>query len=168
MSTRYYILTKDKEFVDKYFPAKTNDYYVTDEPYLSYEITIGDRSSGWKPLFRTHNHAYNSVKEMKKFLSEHLDKIEIYNSYNEKLDFQTLNDELIDWENKQEVKYYKCREIEPYDDRVVLIESNRDDYDIRKPFDHIEFDELLHKNTEESYFRYAYAHDQEGYDFIQY
>ena len=93
MSTRYYILTKDKEFVDKYFPAKTNAYYITDEPYLSYEIPIGDRSSGWKPLFRTHKHAYNSVKEMKKFLSEHLDKIEIYNSYNEKLDFQTLNDE---------------------------------------------------------------------------
>lgn len=75
MSTKYYIHTQNKEFVEKYF---FNEYRLVDEPCFGYEICIGRRSGGWKPLFNQHNDAYTSVKEMKEFLSIHSDKISIY------------------------------------------------------------------------------------------
>ena len=49
MSTNYYMITKDKDFVKKYFP---NEYELTDLPYFGYEVHIGKRSIGWKPLFQ--------------------------------------------------------------------------------------------------------------------
>ena len=61
MSTNYYMITKDKDFVKKYFP---NEYELTDLPYFGYEVHIGKRSIGWKPLFQGHKKAYNSVSEM--------------------------------------------------------------------------------------------------------
>lgn len=43
MSTKYYIHTQNKEFVEKYF---FNEYRLVDEPCFGYEICIGRRSGG--------------------------------------------------------------------------------------------------------------------------
>ena len=48
MGTNYYMIMKDKELVTKYFD---NEYELTDLPYFGYEVHIGKRSCGWKPLF---------------------------------------------------------------------------------------------------------------------
>ena len=86
MPIKYYIHTQNKEFVEKYF---FNEYRLVDEPCFGYEICIGRRSGGWKPLFNQHNDAYTSVEEMKEFLSIHSDKISIYD---ESERFITLNE----------------------------------------------------------------------------
>ena len=65
MSTNYYMMTTDKEIVKKYFP---NEYEIVDFLYLGYEIHIGKRSMGWRPLFQAHKKAYNSVSELLIFL----------------------------------------------------------------------------------------------------
>ena len=56
MGTNYYMIMKDKELVTKYFD---NEYELTDSPYFCYEVHIGKRSCGWKPLFEWHENAYN-------------------------------------------------------------------------------------------------------------
>lgn len=91
MSTRYYIHTQNKEFVEKYF---FNEYRLVDEPCFGYEICIGHRSGGWKPLFNQHNDAYTSVEEMKEFLSTNSDKISIYDESERFLTLNELEDEL--------------------------------------------------------------------------
>lgn len=48
MGTNYYMMIMDKEIVKKYF---TNEYEIVDFPYFGYEIHIGKRSVGWRPLF---------------------------------------------------------------------------------------------------------------------
>ena len=71
MSTKYYIHTQNKEFVEKYF---FNEYRLVDEPCFGYEICIGRRSGGWKPLFNQHNDAYTSVEEMKEIRKKTIEK----------------------------------------------------------------------------------------------
>ena len=132
MSTRYYIHTQNKEFVEKYF---FNEYRLVDEPCFGYEICIGHRSGGWKPLFNQHNDAYTSVEEMKEFLSTNSDKISIY-------DESDLDDIRFDI-------------------------STKDDYDIKAPFDHIEYDKVIDKLTPElKTYRGHYTHDKDNYDFV--
>ena len=55
-------MTKSKKLVEKYFPY---EYEIVDTPYFGYEIHIGKRSCGWKPLFQEHKNAYDSVEGMK-------------------------------------------------------------------------------------------------------
>ena len=62
------MMTTDKELVNKYF---NGEYEIVDDPYLGYEIHIGKRSSGWKPLFEAHKKAYGSVSEMIEFIMNH-------------------------------------------------------------------------------------------------
>ena len=75
MGTNFYMMTKNKELVETYF---SGEYEIVDSPYFAYEIHIGKRSLGWKPLFEWHEKAYKSVEEMKKFISDYLNDIEIY------------------------------------------------------------------------------------------
>ena len=62
------MMTTNKELVHRYFPG---EYEIVEEPYLGYEIHIGKRSYGWKPLFQGHKNAYTSVSEMMQFIREH-------------------------------------------------------------------------------------------------
>lgn len=91
MGTNYYMIMKDKELVTKYFD---NEYEFTDLPYFGYEVHIGKRSCGWKPLFEWHENAYKSVDDMLKFLEFHKMDIEIYDEYNEKFSIDGLEEKL--------------------------------------------------------------------------
>ena len=48
------MMTTNKELVHRYFPG---EYEIVEEPYLGYEINIGKRSYGWKPLFQEQKNA---------------------------------------------------------------------------------------------------------------
>lgn len=137
-------MTTDKELVNKYFDE---EYEIVDDPYLGYEIHIGKRASGWKPIFEDHNSAYDSVSGLLDFLQRHRDKVKIYDEYNELLTINQLKEELIDWADNQE------RRVIHYDDYIG---------DIETPIDHVEMDQRDNRN---SWLKIHYWHDKDGYDF---
>lgn len=137
------MITTNKELVKKYFDG---EYEIVDDPYLGYEIHIGKRSSGWRPLFEAHEKAYTSVSEMMKFIMNH-PEIHIFNEYGESIAIAQLKEELIDWAENQE------RRIIHYDDYIG---------DIEVPIDHVEMDQRDNRNP---WLKIQYWHDKDGYDF---
>lgn len=166
MSTNYYMLSQDKKFVEKYFHG---EYQLTDTPVFGYEIHIGKRSMGWKPLFQEHKNAYKSVSELMNFIKLHTRThvIYLYDEYGTILTEKELKENLIDWGEKQTKQYYKfvpegiadkpfeCKEY------LQLVNEN-DEYDIVSPFDHIEYQELM-KSVEP--FDIKFSNDKNEYNF---
>ena len=138
------MMTTDKELVQKYFDG---EYEIVDDPYLGYEIHIGKRSCGWRPLFEAHNDAYDSVSGLLDFLQKYQDKVEIYDEYNELHTIEQLKEELINWAEDQE------RRMIYYDDYIG---------DIEAPIDHVEMDQKDNRNP---WLKIHYWHDKDGYDF---
>lgn len=171
MGTNYYMITKHRYIVEKYFP---DEYDIVDEPYFAYEIHIGKQSLGWKPIFEWHENAYKSIKEMLKFLEVHKSEIEIFDEYNSKFSIEELKEELVDWADHQQVRYMKyVQEGVPnkwFGGKDYLVESTEDDYDITIPYDHIEYHKLdpynekrwIDSSREPFYFK-----DCDGYDFTR-
>lgn len=101
MGTNYYFLTKDKALVQEYFARKTDygvtdeEYRLTDDPYLAYEIHICKFSSGWRSLFQNH-HCYSSLKELDLFYQKHCSQLEIYDEYNRLIAWNELKKAAID------------------------------------------------------------------------
>ena len=62
--------------MERYFPY---EYELVDTPYFGYEIHIGKKSYGWKPLFQEHKNAYSSVEEMKEFIRKYQKSIQCRN-----------------------------------------------------------------------------------------
>lgn len=137
-------MTTDKELVNKYFDG---EYEIVDDPYLGYEIHIGKRSVGWKPLFEIHEKAYDSVSDLLDFLKRYQDKVKIYNEYNEIHTIEQLKEELIDWAKNQEKRTIY------YDDYVGYIEA---------PIDHVKMEKIDKRNA---WLNIRYWHDKDGYDF---
>lgn len=169
IGTNYYMMTTNKELVEKHFPY---EYEIVDTPYFGYEIHIGKQSAGWCPLFQEHKNAYDSVAEMKEFIRSHSEDIRIFDEYCREFTLEQLEDELINWGKQQEIRYMKyIPEGVPdtiFGGKEYLIKSTKDDYDITIPFDHIEYEKLnpykehwIYKN--ESY----YFKDKDGYDFTK-
>ena len=78
-----------------------------------------------------------------------------------------LEDELINWAECQEVKYMKYNAQESDLDDIRFDISTKDDYDIKAPFDHIEYDKVIDKLTPElKTYRGHYTHDKDNYDFV--
>lgn len=142
MSTNYYMMTTDKELVHRYFP---DEYKIVEDPYLGYEIHIGKRSVGWRPLFEAHENAYKSVSEMMTFIMEH-PEVHLFDEYGDSLSITQLKDELVDWADHQE------KRIIDYE-KVGKIQS---------PIDHVE---MAEREREWSWIDIKYWHDIDGYDF---
>lgn len=136
------MMTNDKDLVHKYFPG---EYEIVEEPYLGYEIHIGKRSCGWKPLFQEHKNAYTSVYEMMQFIREH-PEIQIFDEYGDSFSIDQLKEELVDWAERQEK-------------RIIEYEGVGK---IQAPIDHVEISE---RESEWSLIKVAYWHDKDGYDF---
>lgn len=169
MGTNFYMITKSKKLVEKYFPY---EYEIVDSPYFGYKIHIGKRSYGWKPIFREHKNAYDSVEGMKMFISKNKKSIHIFDEYNEEFSLEKLEDELITWGEQQEVHYMKHIPEgvpdEVFGGKKYLIESTKDDYDITIPFDHIEYEKLEIRRDDWRYERQSYyTKDKDGYDFMK-
>ena len=171
MGTNYYMMIKNKELVEKYFP---NEYELTDSPCFGYEVHIGKQSFGWKPLFEWHGNAYKSVEDMLNFLKIHDIYIEIFDEYEKSFSIDELKEDFIDWENHQQVRYMKyvpegVNNI-IFGGKDYLVESTEEDYDIKMPYDHVEYHKLdpynerryMDESREPMYF-----HDKDGYDFTK-
>lgn len=162
MSTNYYMLSQDKKFVEKYFHG---EYQLTDTPVFGYEIHIGKRSMGWKPLFQEHKNAYGSVEGLVDFITKH--SVVLYDEYGTILTEKELKENLIDWEEKQSKKYYRFVPEGLVDkpfgwkEYLQLVNEN-DEYDIVSPFDHKEYQELM-KSVEP--FDIKFSNDKNGYSF---
>ena len=78
MGTNFYMMTKSKKLVEKHFPY---EYEIVDTPYFGYEIHIGKKSFGWKPLFQEHKNAYDSVDGLKEFIRKNQKSIRIFDEY---------------------------------------------------------------------------------------
>ena len=169
MGTNFYLMTKSKKIAQTYFDG---EYEIVDEPYFGYQIHIGKRSFGWKPLFQRHDSAYDSVVGLKKFIIGHTDEeLEIYDEYGRKYTLDELDEDLIQWADKQEVGYYKYVPEGVYNkifgDKDYLVLSDKDDFNIKTPFDHIEYD-ILYKRMHPYYVTKSYCtHDKDGYDFME-
>lgn len=141
------MMTTNKDLVEKHF---SNEYTVTDSPYFGYEIHIGKRSCGWKPLFQEHKNAYSSVKEMLGFFLVNKNDILIFDEYERELDINELAEELIAWEEKQEKRMIH------YDGIPGLIQS---------PIDHVE---MVNREPNRYCCIYSkYWHDKDGYNFTE-
>lgn len=162
MSTNYYMLSQSKGFVEKYFPG---EYELTDTPMFGYEIHIGKRSMGWKPLFQEHKNAYDSVEELVEFITKH--SVILYDEYGTILTEKELKENLIDWGENQTKQYYKFVPEGIIDkpfgwkEYLQLVNEN-DEYDIVSPFDHKEYQELM-KSVEP--FDIKFSNDKNGYNF---
>lgn len=111
---------------------------------------------------------------MLKFLEFHKMDIEIYDEYNKKFSIDGLKEELINCGNEQSVRYMKYVPEGNYNEifggRDYLIESTEEDYDIKMPYDHVEYHKLdpynekrwIDESREPMYF-----HDKDGYDFTK-
>lgn len=171
MGTNFYMMSTNKELVEKYFPF---EYEIVDSPYFGYEIHIGKRSAGWNPLFQNHDKAYKSVAEMKDFIKENANDIRIFDEYEREFTLEELQDELIDWGEQQGTRYMKfIPEGVPnkfFGSKDYLIESTKDDYDITIPYDHIEYDKLdpyREKWWRDKEREPMYTKDKDGYDFTK-
>lgn len=136
------MMTTNKELVHRYFPG---EYEIVEEPYLGYEIHIGKRSCGWKPLFQEHKNAYTSVSEMMQFIREH-PEIQIFDEYGDSFSVDQLKEELVDWAEHQKK-------------RIIEYEGVGK---IQTPIDHVEISE---RESEWSLIQVSYWHDKDGYDF---
>ena len=169
MGTNFYMMTKSKKLVEKSFPC---EYKITDTPYFGYEIHIGKRSCGWKPLFQEHKNAYDSVEGMKEFIRKHQKSIRIFDEYAREFTLDELEDELITWGEQQQIRYMKYIPEgvpdEVFGGKKYLVESTKDDYDITIPFDHKEYERL---DPYREFYRYEnhshYSKDKDGYDFME-
>lgn len=137
------MMTTDKELVNKYFEG---EYEIVDDPYLGYQIHIGKRAGGWRPLFEAHEKAYSSVSELMQFIMNH-PEIHIFDEYGESLSISQLREELIDWADNQEKRMIH------YDDYIGEIQA---------PIDHVEMGQRDNRNT---WLKIHYWHDKDGYDF---
>ena len=161
MGTNYYMMIKKKDIVEKYFP---NEYELTDTPYFGYQVHIGKRSAGWRPLFKEHKNAYDSVKGMKKFIKKHQENIRIFDEYAKEFTLEQLKEELITWGEQQKIRYMKYIPEgvpdEIFGGKKYLVESTKDDYNITIPFDHVAYAKL-----DNPWLNIKYWHDEDGYDF---
>jgi hypothetical protein len=155
MSTNYNLISTDKAWVTKYFGDDyENEWTLVDTPFFGYEIHIGKRSSGWKPLFQTHNKAYHSVKEMILFFKREEEKFMIFNEYYEELTLEDLIEELINWADKQQVRKVNYA-------NGMLLEDPEGELTI--PIDQIKYCDFDPRGRE---WRSYYWQDEEGYDFM--
>lgn len=146
MGTNYYLMTKNKSFINTYFP---DEYELTDTPEFGYEVHLGKRSLGWKPLFQTHEYAYHSVKEMLNFLREHNNQIKIYDEYDTYMDVKQLEEELINWGSNQTER---------------MVEYPGLTEKIKTPIDHVE---MTKRDPTMRGYKDSYYHDADGYDFCK-
>lgn len=174
MSTNFYMITKNKKFADTYFPGEYETYDENAE--FKAEIHIGKRSVGWCPLFRAHKNAYTSVKELRKFLVDHAEDMEIKNEYGEVFTPKELENELLTWKEQQKKypdnnnwRYVPGGVVdEIFGGKKYLVPVNAGEpYDLESPIDHVayaaldpnnEFRVILDKDN-------MYFHDEDGYNF---
>lgn len=166
MGTNYYLMTTNKELAKKYFP---NEFELVDSPYFGYEIHIAKRSLGWKVLYQGHRKAYASVEGLKNFIRKHQKDIRIFDEYKEEFTLLQLDDELFERDKRIEkipVKFVpQGIPNKIFGGKDYFVEGTWDDYDLTRPYDHLEYSELDPYSKKYHEYKNFYYHDKDGYDF---
>lgn len=99
MGTNYYFEVKNtNEIIEKVrlvSPFITNEVLNKIQAEL-YEIHIGKRSAGWKPLFAKTSY-YSTIDELKTFYNDNKDNLIIKSEYQNEITWEELEKELINW-----------------------------------------------------------------------
>lgn len=141
MSTNFYLITDNKQQVEKWFK---NEYNLTDEPYWGYEIHIAKTSMGWLPLFEAHKNI-KSIKQLKECCNFNNSDFEIIDEYG---------------------NFYNWQEFE----ERVLKHNGGVDGAVEKHPRMIDYDDGLPKYVPISHFQLnddMYFKDEEGYEFLE-
>lgn len=148
MGTNFYMMTRNKNLVEQYFPNRTDyscydcGYEIVDRPYLGYEIHICKRSFGWVPLFQKHENAYKSFDGLEQFYYENENNLEIYDEYERQYTFEKFKEEMIQHSKRKEepIKWVYAPDIFS-EGRSVLhtIECMEDEAELHIPIRHDEY-----------------------------
>jgi len=145
MGTNFYLMSKNKDSVKKYFGQYPTDdaYSIVDEPYLGYQMHICKRSYGWKPLFQKHD-CFNTFAEFEDFYKNNSEDYQIYDEYDELYSFEKFKQAMIDHANVEPkpVKWvYENNPIFNLNGRKTLDTKDCDESeaDLYVPFDHDEY-----------------------------
>lgn len=162
MGTNYYAYTKNKELAKKHFAKDkwSPEYTLVDEPDFGYEIHLGKRSGGWKPLFHAHENAYTCVSDMISFFNSYKSDFKFYNEYDEEMTFDDIKREFIDWGENQEPCY--CRVVNKNGHKDLEEVPSGEPYDIAVPFSHIRYSEIM-----DPLYTSHFWEDKDGYDFTE-
>lgn len=110
MGTNYYMSTKDKTKLEKWFTV--GEYNLTDKPDWGYEIHVCKLSGGWKPLFQSYSgvHSYTIYKNIYAEGGWIL-----YDEYGEKIKWDDFANLVSSWTKRNErshmtsISYSYCR-----------------------------------------------------------
>ena len=70
MGTNYFLFTRSKRLAHTHFASENDwgvtdeEYEITEEPYLGYEVHLNKCSAGWRPLFQCHSAFDSFLKAM--------------------------------------------------------------------------------------------------------
>ena len=167
MGTNYYLITRNKEFIEKHFPF---EYELTDHPDFGYRVHLNKCSLGWRTLFQNHDKAYKSVRELYQFLNDHKDDLEIYNEYDEPFDIEEYRTKVLMRDNKllekKEPFCWKKDKIFGGDSLQLCEEGEKPE--IWSPFDHMEYERVENEHYRcRTIFKAKYSCDPEGYNFLE-
>ena len=97
MGTNFYLVSKSKKLMRKYFAVEKEygiteeEYKIVDEPYLAYQVHLNKLSIGWRPLFQRHR-AIRTFKELEDFCLENKNIVGIYDEYGKKYTWKQYYD----------------------------------------------------------------------------
>lgn len=139
MGTNFYLHISNKQLVHKFFTK--DEYNLTDEPDLGYEIHLNKLSAGWRPLFQKHK-AFSTFTELFNFYHEYIARLRILDEYNNEYTWDEYQECILDHANvePEPVKWVYCEDpIYPYGKFLHTINCEPDEADLWTPFNHIEY-----------------------------
>ena len=140
MGTNYYLMTKDKRLVNKYFDG---EYNTVDSPYFGYRIHLNKCSCGWKTLFERHPNAFVSFAELKDFFNNH-NHLRIFNEYGTEYSWNEYEEKVIGHSINclvEPIKFIaKPNVFDPERRMIVVMEDcEPEEAEIFTPFNHQEY-----------------------------
>ena len=119
MGTNFYLVSKSKKLMRKYFAVEKEygiteeEYKIVDEPYLAYQVHLNKLSIGWRPLFQRHR-AIRTFKELEDFCLENKNIVGIYDEYGKKYTWKQYYDRVYSHSKRQPEPFKWVYEIDAF------------------------------------------------------
>lgn len=174
MGTNFYLVTRDKDLLKKYFmdqygawdfeEGRDQDGFGTGE----YLVHLCKRSGGWKTLYQAHPLAWNSVKEMLKFIQDHASVVHLEDEYSDRISLKDYISDVVNWDREYARKPYKWGRYEfmGHTHYGIIPAESEAEAEIWTPFDHQEYARVERKHGGGQWnIPGEYFSDPEGYNF---
>lgn len=145
MGTNFYLMSKSKKLIRKYFAVETEygitdeEYEIVDEPYLGYCVHINKLSAGWRPLFQRHK-TIKTFKELEDFCLKNNSVNGIYDEYGKKYTWKQYFDRVYNYSQCSEGPYKWVYEIDMFfkdrDPTLHIVSCSEQEAEIYMPFNH--------------------------------